>query len=223
MKGSPVSHRGGEQCLCTVVSYKKKKAAFDACPVVRGHISQAGMNKRLHNEFSLGITRLNQRNRLVYAHAMQERYFLWAALLMKHGRHRAMVKWVDYGSVGWSQVRDLLTHFVSCPLPAELLVGRDPIHSPIILQEMILPRHERHYWTWQQPNRLPRGVSASLWCDCIPWQSELCDRVVCALEIWLKKGEWDIHRKVAHCQYPCPQLPSHVHGILKLIEVFTEL
>lgn len=180
-----MSHRGGEHCAQFWVKKNKiNKAAFDAYPAVKGHISEPGTNKRLHNEFSLGITRLNQGKRLVCAHAMEEHGFLWAAVPVKDGRHGATVKWVDYGSVGRSQVRDLLTHFVSCPLPAELLVGCDPIHSPIILQEMILPRHERHYWTWQQPNRLPCGVSASLWCDCIPWQSELCDRVVCALEIW---------------------------------------
>lgn len=144
---------------------------------------------------------------------------------MKDGRHGATVKWVDYGSVGQSQVRDLLTHFASCPLPAELLVGRDPIHSPIILQEMILPRHERHYWTWQQPNRLPRlDLSITLM-----WLHSVTEWIMWQLFAHLKygqkrKGEWDTCCKVAHCQYPCPQLHhSHVHEILKLIEVFTEL
>lgn len=193
------------------------KSSFHAYPAFRGYISEPGTNKRLHNDFSLEITCSNQRNQLVYVHAMEEHVFLWATVPVKDGRHGAMVKWVDYSCVGRSQVRDLLTHFVSCPLPAELLAGHDPIHSPIILQEMILPRHDWHYWSWQQPNRLPRRVSASLWCDWIQWQSESCDRVVCALEIWLKKGVcggWTLVAKW-HCQYPCPQLhlPLSVIGI----------
>lgn len=76
---------------------------------------------------------------------------------------------------------------ISCPLPVEPLFGRDPIHPPIILQEMISPRHERHYWTWQEPNSLPHRAWTSLWCDCVPWQSEFCDRLVCALQMHLKK------------------------------------
>lgn len=52
---------------------------------------------------------------------------------------------------------------------------------------MISPRHEQHDWTWQEPHCLPRGVEASLWCDCVPWQSEFCDTVVCALEMQFRR------------------------------------
>lgn len=78
----------------------------------------------------------------------------------------------------------------------EPLVGCDPIHSSIILQEMILLRHERCYRTWQEPNCLPHRVPTSLWCDCISWWSESgCLRTWEIEKNWSRKCciQWQVY------------------------------
>lgn len=83
-----MSHQGDEQSVCAQLWFKKKhknKTDFDAYLVVRGHISEPGMNKRLHNEFSLGITRLNQLSHLICTHAIEERVFLFMSCCAHEG------------------------------------------------------------------------------------------------------------------------------------------
>lgn len=78
-----MSHQGSEHCLFVhSCGFLKRRAAFDAYPVVRGHVSEPGTNKRLHNEFSLGITHLNG---LIYTHAIEERGVLFMSCCARDG------------------------------------------------------------------------------------------------------------------------------------------
>lgn len=52
-------------------------------------------------------------------------------MYMKGNRHEAMVKWVDYGTVGQSQERDLLDHFLSTSSGAACWMWPHPLpHNP---------------------------------------------------------------------------------------------
>lgn len=72
----------------------------------------------------------------------------------------------------WPKPREGLTDPFNVHFQWSRLLDATPSTPPIILQEMILPRHERCYLTWQEPNCLPHRVSTSFWCDCISWWSD---------------------------------------------------
>lgn len=169
-------------------------------------LAQINISKKLgHILVPLGRTRLNQFNRHLHAHNKGTRLYEFLHKRRTTGMEPRLNEWIMALLV---QAKRGTYWPISCPLPVEPLFGRDPIHPPIILQEMISPRHERHYWTWQEPNCLPHRVLnvTLMWLrsvtEWILWQSCLCTWNASQKK---KKGAWyagpsdtSIHYLCAH-------------------------
>lgn len=158
----------------------------------------------MHNEFSLGIPHLNQFNHLAYKHATKECVFLWAPIYMKDNRHEAMVKWVDYGTVGQSQERDLLTHFMSTSSGAACWMWPHPLPYNPTRDDLASTRATLLDLTRTQLSATQVLNITLMWLhsmtEWIMWQSCLCT--------WnTVKREWAVQCKVTYAY--CINLPAH--------------